>query len=62
MVFRFLALGVLAFVAGCKSADTTHGEHAVAAIVDLSTSTADLARDFDAHAGEPRFVMLLSPT
>jgi hypothetical protein len=32
-----------------------------ASIVDLSTSTAELARDFDARRGEPRFLALLSP-
>lgn len=53
------SLGVLAVaLAGCTAAS----ERAPSAIVDLSTSTAELQRDFDAHAGEPRFVMLLSPT
>lgn len=63
MVLRSLVVvAALALVLACKSENKPHGEHAVAAIVDLSTSTAELARDFDAHAGEARFVMLLSPT
>jgi len=33
-----------------------------AQIIDLSTSVAELRRDFDAHRGEARFVALLSPT
>ena len=33
-----------------------------AQIVDLSTSLAELKRDFDAHAGEPRFLTLLAPS
>ncbi len=33
-----------------------------ATIIDLSTSTAPLRNDFDAHADEPRFVTLIAPT
>jgi hypothetical protein len=33
-----------------------------AQIVDLSSSIAELRHDFDAHRGEPRFVMLIAPT
>jgi len=33
-----------------------------ARIIDLSTSTAELQQDFDAHAGEARFVTLIAPT
>ena len=33
-----------------------------AALVDLSASLDPLRREFDAHAGEARFVALLSPT
>lgn len=61
MVRSLAVMSMLALV-GCKAEEKPQGEHPVAAIVDLSTSTAELARDFDAHAGEPRFVMLLSPT
>jgi hypothetical protein len=49
---------LLALVAACsKSASEQPAQ-----IVDLSTSLGDLRRDFDAHAGEARFVTLLSPT
>lgn len=57
-----IALGALALAACSSSRDDAVGAHPAASIVDLSTSTAELARDFDAHAGEARFVMLLSPT
>lgn len=62
-----MRLGLLASLAfalgGCSNpGQEAQGTHPVATIVDLSTSVAELARDFDSHAGEPRFVMLLSPT
>ncbi len=37
-------------------------EFQVAQIVDLTTSTTELLRDFDAHASEPRFVTIVAPS
>ena len=51
-------LVVLVMLAACGKAPS--GEPAQ--IIDLSTSVAELRRDFDAHRGEARFVALLSPT
>jgi len=49
---------LLALAAACsKSASEQPAQ-----IIDLSTSLAELQRDFDAHAGEIRFVTLLSPS
>jgi len=52
------ALLITAATAACSKAPPT----APAQIVDLSTSVGELARAFDARAGEPRFVTLLSPS
>ena len=51
-------LAVLLVVA-CGSKEPSHPQ---AQIVDLSSSTAELRTDFNAHSAEPRFVTLLSPT
>lgn len=53
-----VGLAGLAGLAACRRAPSG----TPAEIVDLSTSLAALRRDFDAHAGEPRFVTLLAPT
>jgi hypothetical protein len=49
---------VLATLAACGKAPSGQP----AQIVDLSTSLAELRQDFDAHAGEPRFLTLLAPS
>lgn len=54
-VLRLLV--VLAVACGGKKT----GDHPPAQIVDLTGSTAELTRDFDAHSGEARFVTTLSP-
>jgi hypothetical protein len=36
-------------------------DHPPAQIIDLTASTAELVRDFDAHSNEARFVTTLSP-
>lgn len=56
---------VLALVLGislsaCSRADAPAGPPAQ--IVDASLSFEELRVDFDAHRGEPRFVMLLAPS
>lgn len=56
-VTRTLAL--LIALAACGSKETSYPE---AKIIDLSTSTLELQRDFDAHAGEARFVTIVAPT
>jgi hypothetical protein len=55
---RMLAL-LIALAACGGSKDQSYPE---AKIIDLSTSTAELQRDFDAHASEPRFVTIVAPT
>lgn len=52
------AVAVLGLVAACGGKQP---DHPPAQIIDLSTSTAELVRDFDAHSGEARFVTVLSP-
>jgi hypothetical protein len=53
-------LALLIALAACGgSKDQSYPE---AKIIDLSTSTAELQRDFDAHASEPRFVTIVAPT
>jgi hypothetical protein len=52
------SLVVLTVIAACTKTPT----ESPATIVDLSTSTAELQRVFDAKAGEARFLTLLSPT
>jgi hypothetical protein len=47
---------VLVALAACKSSAPPAG------LADLSASLDAIRRDFDAHAGELRFVALLSPT
>lgn len=37
-------------------------DHPPAQIIDLTTSTAELIKDFDAHADEPRFVTIVAPS
>lgn len=54
---RTLVLAALVLGCGSKAPD-----HPVAQIVDLTTSTQELLRDFDAHASEPRFVTILAPS
>jgi hypothetical protein len=51
-------LAILALITACGGSV----DHPPAQIVDLSTSTAELVRDFDAHASEARFVTVLSPS
>ena len=59
MMIRVMrTLAIVAAVAACGSAPSG----TPAQILDLSTSDAELRREFDAHSGEPRFVALLSPT
>ena len=52
-------LAVLLLLIACGSKEPSHPQ---AQIVDLSSSTAELRTDFNAHSAEPRFVTLLSPT
>jgi hypothetical protein len=52
-------LALLIALAACGSKDASYPE---AKIIDLSTSTLELQRDFDAHAGEARFVTIVAPT
>lgn len=52
------SLMLAAFVVACGRAPSG----TPAEIVELSTSVEALRRDFDAHAGEPRFVTMLAPT
>jgi hypothetical protein len=56
-VTRTLALAAVALL-GCGSKP----DHPPAQIIDLTTSTQELLRDFDAHANEPRFVTILAPS
>jgi hypothetical protein len=51
-------LAVLALITACGGT----ADHPPAQIVDLSTSTAELVSDFDAHSAEARFVTVLSPS
>ena len=50
---------VLALAACSSNSAATYPE---AQIVDLSTSTTELQREFDAHAGEPRFIAIVAPS
>jgi hypothetical protein len=59
MISLVRLLVVLLAVAACGGKKA--GDHPPAQIVDLTTSTAELTRDFDAHSGEARFVTTLSP-
>lgn len=59
LVIRVPVVLALLALAACGGKKT--GDHPPAQIVDLSASTAELTRDFDAHSGEARFVTTLSP-
>ena len=56
---KTLALLIALAACGSKDAAATYPE---AKIIDLSTSTTELQRDFDAHADEPRFVTIVAPS
>jgi predicted component of type VI protein secretion system len=52
-------LAVALVLAACSS---KQADHPPAQIIDLTTSTAELLKDFDAHAAEPRFVTIVAPS